>query len=159
MKRGINIQERRAWRWPLEGSPGRRHSSAFAQEASLMTGGQSVIQPDKLPVAGMNRISPARLFRLLVRGRRHHPESLQMSCPWTRPPVITPDNGSSLPDVGHCHWAAVHVFYMMWCGSPRKKEGCFYVKFKKMGSWASLLPFPFFVSISIPAQSRVSTLH
>lgn len=111
----------------------------------VMTGGQSVIQSDKLPVAGMNRVSAARLLLLPVKGQSRHSESLQMLQtfgPWARPPVIMPDNGSSLPDFGHCHWTAVHVFFVMRCGSLRKKEGCFYVKLEKIGSWASLLPFP-----------------
>lgn len=102
----------------------------------VTTGGQSVIQSDKLPVAGMNHVSAARLL-LPVKGTQT-PSTIITDVS----PVITPDDGSSRPDFGRCHWTTVHVFYVLWRGSLRKKEGCFHVKWKTTGSWASPLPFP-----------------
>lgn len=61
-----------------------------------------MIQSDELPLAGMDRISAARhgAARLILLPVK---ESLQMFGSWAGPPVIRPDNGSSLPGFEACH--------------------------------------------------------
>lgn len=104
-----------------------------------MTGAQSVIQSDKLPVAGIEPRQPSRIATDV----------------WP----VGPDHLSWRSDEGPSRPVAdppLTCFGTMRRGSRgRKQEGLFGVKFKKMGSWAFFPSFSFSVHFQPGTKPRL----